>query len=58
MLGLGRLGQQRQDLGSRGWEWAEHLWRQARQAECKVYWKGNLTVRCWEYPMPGQTDSP
>lgn len=32
------------------WGWVEHLWLQARQANCGVYWKENLTVRPKEYP--------
>lgn len=32
------------------WEWVEHLWNQARASDCKVYWKGNLTVRPKECP--------
>lgn len=32
------------------WEWVEHLWTQARDAGCKVYWKENLTVRPKECP--------
>jgi hypothetical protein len=32
------------------WEWVEHLWRQARAANVKVYWQENLTVRPKEMP--------
>lgn len=32
------------------WEWVEHLLKQARQAQCAVYWKDNLHVRPREYP--------
>jgi protein gp37 len=36
------------------WEWVLHLENQARQANCRVFWKQNLTVRPREYPgMPG-----
>jgi len=33
------------------WEWVEHLHFQARQANCKIYWKPNLKVRPTEYPV-------
>lgn len=32
------------------WEWVEHLWQQARDANVKVYWKENLTIRPKELP--------
>jgi protein gp37 len=32
------------------WEWVEHLWRQARAAGVKIYWKENLSVRPKEVP--------
>jgi len=32
------------------WEWVEHLWHQARAAQCLVYWKPNLETRPQEYP--------
>ncbi len=32
------------------WEWVEHLLTQARKAECKVYFKPNLTIAPKEYP--------
>lgn len=32
------------------WEWVEHLWQQARQSQCLVYWKPNLLTRPCEYP--------
>lgn len=32
------------------WEWVEHLWKQARAAGLKIYWKPNLTVRPQEMP--------
>ncbi len=32
------------------WAWVESLQSQARAADCKVYWKPNLTVRPREYP--------
>jgi protein gp37 len=32
------------------WEWVEHLWRQARKAGVKIYWKENLTIRPKEVP--------
>ena len=32
------------------WEWVESLHNQARQYECDVYWKPNLSVKPKEYP--------
>lgn len=32
------------------WEWVEHLWQQAREANVKIYWKENLTIRPKETP--------
>lgn len=32
------------------WEWVESLLTQARESECKVYFKPNLSVRPKEYP--------
>jgi protein gp37 len=32
------------------WEWVEHLWQQARDSQCMVYWKPNLLTRPQEYP--------
>ena len=32
------------------WDWVERLVKQARAAECSVYFKSNLTVRPQEYP--------
>lgn len=32
------------------WAWVEHLFWQARQADCLVYMKPNLATRCQEYP--------
>jgi protein gp37 len=33
------------------WEWVEHLWRQARDSNCLLYWKPNLLTRPQEYPQ-------
>lgn len=33
------------------WEWVESLHAQARDSECSIYWKPNLTVRPKEYPL-------
>jgi len=32
------------------WAWVEHVWQQAREAGCLVYWKPNLETRPQEYP--------
>jgi hypothetical protein len=36
--------------GQPKWEWAEHLLKQARAANLKVYWKENLEVAPKEVP--------
>lgn len=40
------------------WEWVEHLWQQARQSHCLVYWKPNLLTRPCEYPGQQQEGAP
>ena len=39
--------------GQPEWEWVEHLWKQARTAGLKVYWKENLKVKPKEVPWSG-----
>jgi protein gp37 len=36
--------------GQPEWEWVEHLWRQARAAGLRIYWKENLKVKPKEVP--------
>jgi protein gp37 len=33
------------------WEWVERLHNEARESNCSVFWKPNLTVRPNEYPV-------
>jgi protein gp37 len=40
----------REDAFQPPWAWVEHLWRQARDANCLLYWKPNLLTRPLEYP--------
>lgn len=40
------------------WEWVEHLWKQARAAGVKIYWKDNLKVKPKEVPWSSTRHAP